>query len=427
MADHNRQEEHNSMETGSGGNFPWGRIAFIAGSVIVIGFGLYRVTKPMLLSLAQHIVNNQKKAQETGEDFNKVAVEAEKVTCITMPKHVNTIGELKANKSVIIHSEINGLIKEILFKEGTEVKKGDLLIKFEDEQVQARVKSAKARFKAANAEFERYEKMRKAGAGSGREYDKAKGEMNTAKGELGVAEAEVKKTEIRAPFDGVIGLIDINEGAYVDIRQDLVTLVDLTPMKVKFGIPGKFVNEVGVGQTIQMKVDACRGRLFRGIVEAVDSHVDPSTNTVSLRASVPNDDGALKSGLFASVSLIIGEQSETITVDEAAVDRMGEQEFVWIVDRGRARRVPILTGAREHGRIEVIAGLKEGQTVVTAGQLRLTEGRWVKITNMESQDPALVTKGAQLEKEATQSETKPQPEKEKSASEAKTSEAQANK
>lgn len=393
MDENNRQQPGRSL-----GQSPWKKIALISGSVLIGGFVLYKVTKPMVVSLAMHIVSSQKKNQDANDDPRTVAVEVEKVTLSTMPKHINTIGELKANKSVVLHPEISGIVSEILCKEGTEVKKGDVLIKLDDKQLQAEYRMHKAQYDAAKTEFERHEKMRSSGAGSGRDYDKVKSEMNMTKARKESSEANLEKTKICAPFDGVVGLIDVHEGAYVNPQQQqgLSTLVDASVIKVTFGIPGKFVNEVGVGQTIQMKVDACKGRLFRGIVEAVDSHVDPSTNTVSLRASVPNDDGALKAGLFASISLIVGEQSGTITVDEAAVDRMGEQEFVWIVDRGRARRVPILTGARERGRIEVIAGLKEGQTVVTAGQLRLTEGVWVKIANAESQ-PAMPTEpGAEL-------------------------------
>lgn len=348
----------------------------------LISFVFMRISRPILISFANYILRSEK--EDTEDYYSRiVTVEAEKVQSLTMPKHINTVGELKANASVVIHSEINGRISEIVFVEGTEVKKGDLLIKFDDEQFQAELRSYEAQYQAAKTEFARYEKMRASGAGSGREYDKALADMNITKSKMEVAAAQLKKTEIRAPFEGMIGIIDVGPGSFVQTNQELVTLVDQTPIKVKFGIPGKFVNDVGIGQAVELKVDACKDRIFRGIVEAVDSHVDPTTNSVSLRASIPNEDGVLKAGLFASVSLVVGEQGGTITVDEAAVERMGEQEFVWVVDRGKARRVGILTGSREHGRIEVIAGLKEGQVVVVAGQLRLSEGRWVKVTNMD--------------------------------------------
>ncbi|MDR1908212.1 MAG: efflux RND transporter periplasmic adaptor subunit [Holosporales bacterium] len=352
-----------------------------------VGFSLYRISKPILRSFATWIL----RADPTGdEDYyaREIPVEAEKVVNMTMPKHINTIGELKANASVIIHSEINGCIKELHFVEGSNVKKGDLLIKLDDELFQAEYRVHEAQYVAAKSEYDRYEKMRSAGTGSARDFDKVQAEMNASLAKRDSSKAQLRKTEIRAPFDGVIGLIDIGVGSFVQPNQELVTVVDQTPIKVKFGVPGKFVNDVGVGQAVELKVDAYKDRVFRGTVEAVDSYVDSATNCVALRASITNEDGILKAGLFASVSLIIGIQGETITIDESAVERMGEQEFVWVVDRGKARRVPILTGARERGRVEVIAGLNDKHVVITSGQRGLSDGRFVRIINMTQEEVA---------------------------------------
>ncbi|MDR2464514.1 MAG: efflux RND transporter periplasmic adaptor subunit [Holosporales bacterium] len=340
-----------------------------------------RISKPILRSLASYILS----ADQTHEDdfsTREVSVEAEKVVSMSMPKHINTIGELKANASVIVHSEISGRISEILFTEGSSVKKGALLIKLDDDIFQAELRAYQAQYEAAKAEFARLDKMRASGASSGREYDKALSEMNLFKAKCEGAAAQLKRTEIRAPFDGTIGLIDVGVGSYVQPNQEIVTVVDQTPIKVKFGIPGKFVNDVGVGQSVEIKIDAFKDRIFRGSVEAVDSFVDSATNCVSLRASVPNENGLLKAGLYASVSLVIGIQGGTITVDESAIQRIGEQEYVWIVDRGKVRHIGILTGTRDRGRIEVIAGLKEGQIVVTAGHRGLVDGKWVRVVNM---------------------------------------------
>jgi membrane fusion protein (multidrug efflux system) len=345
-------------------------------------YALVRISRPLLISFATWILRTQ--PQEEDDYYTReVTVEAERVTSSTMPKHIDTIGELKANASVILHSEISGCINEILFIEGSKVKKGELLIKLDDDIHQAEFRAHKAQSEAAQAEFERQVKIRSSGAGSMREYDKALAEMNAAKAKMESSQAQIRRTEIRAPFDGVIGIIDICEGAFVQPNQELVTVVDQTPIKVKFGVPGKYVNDVGVGQSVELRVDAHKDRKFKGTVEAVDSYVDSATNCVALRASIPNEDGALKAGLFASVSLTIGLQGETITIDESAVERMGEQEYVWCVDRGKVRRVPILTGSRERGRVEVIAGLKDKQVVVTSGQRGLSDGRYVKVVNME--------------------------------------------
>ncbi|MDR1208102.1 MAG: efflux RND transporter periplasmic adaptor subunit [Holosporales bacterium] len=363
------------------------KVALILSLVGGATYALVRISKPLLISFATWLLRSQPR-EEDDYYSREVTVEAERVLSATMPKHIDTIGELKANASVILHSEVSGCIKEIHFIEGSNVKKGELLIKLDDDIHQAEFRAHKSQYEAAKAEFERQEKIRSSGAGSIRDYDKAHAEMNAGKAKMESSEAQLRRTEIRAPFEGVIGIIDICEGAFVQPNQELVTVVDQTPIKVKFGVPGKFVNDVGVGQSVELRVDAHKDRVFRGTVEAVDSYVDSSTNCVALRASIPNEDGALKAGLFASVSLIIGLQGETITIDESAVERMGEQEYVWVVDRGKARRVPILTGSRERGRIEVIAGLKDKQVVVTSGQRGLSDGRYVKVVNMEP-DPEL--------------------------------------
>lgn len=389
------------------------KIITIILAISCCGYAVVRISRPLLLQFAHYILRSEKD-QDYDPSNSRITVEAEKVVSSVMPKYINTIGELKANASVIIHSEINGCIKEVAFVEGSSVSKGDLLIRIDDEQFQAELRSYKAQLQAANAEFERISQMRNRGVGSGREYDKALAEMNIAKSKVEMAEAQLKKTEIRAPFDGTIGIIDVGVGTFVQTNQELVTLVDQTPIKVKFGVPGKFVNDVGIGQSVELKVDAAKNRVFKGTVEAVDSHVDPATNSVWLRASVPNEDGILKAGLFSNVTLVIGEQSDTITVDESAVERIGEQEFVWVVERGKARRTGVLTGVRDRGRIEVVAGLKPEQIVVVSGQLRLSEGTWVKVINLDNEEQsdekdAEKTEDASKKDDATSSQSESAP------------------
>jgi membrane fusion protein (multidrug efflux system) len=217
---------------------------------------------------------------------------------------------------------------------------------------------------------------------------------------LDAAKARFEKTAILAPFTGNIGLINVSVGAYVQAGQELVTIVDSTPMKVEFKIPEKHVHDVGVGQTIEVRIDAFKDRVFTGVVEAVDSKVESESHSISIRGSIPNDSGILKAGLFANISLIIGEQGETIMIDESAVDREGEIEFVWVVEKGKAGRRRIMTGTRENGKIEVIGGLQPGQIVVTVGQIKLGDGVRVKITNME--DPATAKEKTDSKKETAQ-------------------------
>lgn len=366
-------------------NFKYKNLIYLLVVIFIGCYAFFKISRPIIVSFAHFILRSE---QSTDNDFvpREVTVEAEKVVSSVMPKHISTVGELKANKVIVIRAEMASRIKEVLFKEGSLVTKGDLLIRLDDAQAQADLRARKAKMEAAQAELTRYERMKKGGISSDREYEKALAELNIARSEVEMSEAQLRKTEIRAEFDGTIGLMLLDVGASVQPNQDLVALVDSTPIKVKFGVPGKFINDVGAGQKVIVKVDACKDTEFIGFVDAVDSIVDASTNSISVKASVPNEDGLLKAGLFAKVTLITGEQGETITVDESAIERMGEQEYVWLVERKKAKRAGILTGSRFNGRIEVVAGLKSGQVVVTAGQLKLTESAWVKITNMNEDE-----------------------------------------
>jgi len=168
---------------------------------------------------------------------------------------------------------------------------------------------------------------------------------------------------------------------------ELVTVVDNTSVKAIFKVPEKNVHDVGVGQVAEIKVGAFKKQVFIGSVEAVDAKIDMESHSLQVKASIPNPDGLLREGLFADVSLIVGEKGNTMSVDESAVDRLGEREFVWVVTRGRADRRPILTGTRENGKVEIVAGLQPNEIVVTSGQLKLSDGVKVKISNMP--DPSI--------------------------------------
>ncbi len=342
-----------------------------------------KVMRPIVRSACTYVLESDDDKAARRQN-RTVSIEADQVKVGIMTKRIATVGRLKANADVTIKSEMNGRLKEITFVEGSVVQQGQPIIKFDDADAKAEVKKAEAQVMQAKADFDRVSKLHEQKIGSTKDYDKARAELAMSEGNLDAAKARFEKTAILAPFAGHIGLISVSPGAYVQAGQELVTLVDSTPMKVEFKIPEKHVHDVGVGQTIEVRIDAFKDKVFTGVVEAVDSKVESESHSISIRGSIPNDSGMLKAGLFASISLIIGEQGETIMVDESAVDREGEIEFVWVVEKGKAGRRRILTGTRENGKIEVVGGLQPGQIVVTVGQIKLADGVRVKITNMEN-------------------------------------------
>jgi membrane fusion protein (multidrug efflux system) len=347
---------------------------------LVIGIGLKMAT-PVVKKACQSILENSGKV---AREARIVSVEAAILKPGTISRRITTVGKLRANESVTLRSEMPGRIREIAFREGSLVKKGDVLIRFEDEELQAELEKAEADVEYRQVRFERFETLQVQGLGRGTEYDQERGLLNIAKAQVDVARARLAKATLYAPFDGKIGLIQegVNVGAIVDGNRELVTLVDSNPMKIDFKVPEKFIHDIGAGQTAEVTLGSLPGESFQATVEAIDSKVDPHTHSIAVLALVPNEDEKLQPGLFASISLIVGVKTDALLLPESALGREGDIEYVWVATNGKAGRKRVLTGTKENGNVEITAGLHPGEIVVTSGQLKLGEGMAVKISNM---------------------------------------------
>lgn len=357
---------------------------------VVIGFlslwflGL-KLGKPVMRSICIAAMSSDKQG-----GFNERparVIEAQTVALSTVSKRLNTVGNLRANAIVVIKSETHGKIAEVLFTEGSKVSKGDVIIRFEDEELKGAVKQAEGEYEAAKSNFERISKLHQQKVESAKKFEEVNAQFKMAEGKLQQTKARLDQASIKAPFDGTIGIMPINAGSFVQLATELVTIVDNSSVKVTFKIPERNIHDIGQGQALEVKVSAFKNQVFTGTVEAVDVKVEKESHSVEVKGTIPNPDGLLRDGLFANVSLIIGEKNNTMTVDESAIERQGEVEFVWVVERGRAERKRVLTGTRENGQVEIIAGLQPGQVVVTSGQLKLSDGAKVKISNMP--DPSV--------------------------------------
>jgi len=338
-----------------------------------------RLGKPVVRSICVSAMSTERSIDR--EQRVRV-IEAQTVNLGIVSKRINTVGHLRANAMVMIKSELSGRIAEVLFTEGSLVKKGDLIIRFEDAEYNAAIQVAEGEFEHAKSNFERISKLYEQKTASKKQFDEESARLKIAEGKYLQAKANLEKANIRAPFDGTIGLMNISSGAFVQAGTELVSIVDNKSVKVTFKVPEKNIHDVGPGQVVEIKVSAFKEQVFSGIVEAIDAKVEQESHSMQVKGVIPNPDNLLRDGLFANVSLIIGEKGNSMTVDEASVDRIGEIEYVWVVERGRAEKRRVLTGLRENGQIEIIAGLQPGQIVVTSGQIKLSDGAKVKISNM---------------------------------------------
>ncbi|CAO4846469.1 MAG: Multidrug resistance protein MdtA [Holosporales bacterium] len=334
-----------------------------------------------------------------------------------MVKRISTTGNLRANESVGLRCELpNAKIKTIHFEQGSKVEKGALLIEFEDDDYKAKVSRAKAQLELREMEFKRISQLFEQKVESQKKYDEAKAGLSAATAELEEAEANLKKTKIYAPFQGTAGLVDYSVGATIPSNQDLFKLVDETPMKVIFSIPETYVHDVGMGQTIDVKVDAFDKKIFSGVIEAVDSAITKETHSLNVRGSLPNAEGLLREGLFCHIDVVTGEQGDVLQIDETAIRLYQDKEIVLYVEKGRVRPAQVITGYHENGKVQIKAGLMPGMIVVTAGQA-YGQNEKVKITNLT--EDALQTKVALAQGKDPKAE-KEKIEKEKAAAEALT-------
>jgi membrane fusion protein (multidrug efflux system) len=310
-----------------------------------------------------------------------VAVEATIARGARTTTDIRAIGSLRSDESVQIASEIAGRIEQINFKEGGTVAAGDVLVKLDDALAEAQVADAKARFELAESNNERAKKLTPSGFVTGKAIDEAVATRETARATLELERVRLSKHVIKAPFSGVVGLRKVSPGSFIAGGTAIVNLEKIDVIKVDFKLPEQFLPSVGVGQTVDVIVDAHPGRTFVGEIYAIDPQVDVNGRALALRARLPNTDMALRPGLFARV-LVKGKQTrEVVLVPESAIVPRGGESFVFRIDHGKAVEVKVKLGERRGPEVEILEGLTPGTLVVTAGQLKLRNGVTVEIVN----------------------------------------------
>lgn len=309
-----------------------------------------------------------------GAPVPAVVVEAITASTAPMPQTITAVGSLRSDESVTVRPEVAGRVSAIGFQEGRPVAKGATLVKLDPAINEAEVQQAKANLTLAKAKYERAIDLQKQGFISGQARDEAENNLKVAEAALALATARLAKTEIRAPFSGIIGLRSVSLGDYVKEGQDIVNLESIDPLKVDFRLPEVYLKQVQVGQSLQVSLDALPGRSYEGKVFAINPLVDAAGRAIVIRAQVGNADTALRPGMFARVRLLTKEDLDALVLPEQALVPQGEEQYVFRVIDGKAARTKVEVGQRRDGRVEIVKGVAPGETVVTAGQLKLRDG-----------------------------------------------------
>ena len=284
----------------------------------------------------------------------------------------NSSGTLRPDEEVDLSFETSGKIVSIKFTEGTRVKKGDLLAKINDRPLQAQLEKLLAQKKLTEAKVFREKSLLEKDAISQESYDQIVTELQTIEADINLIEARISETELRAPFDGIIGLRYLSEGSYATPATKIAKLIKISPLKIEFSIPEKYASEIRIGYPVTFTVAGLNTN-FKATVYAVDPKIDIDTRTIVLRALYPNSREELKSGAFASISLVLSQIENAVSIPTEALIPEMEGEKVFIYKAGKASTVKVQTGLRTESRIQITKGLNFGDTLLVTGILQLRE------------------------------------------------------
>jgi membrane fusion protein, multidrug efflux system len=298
-------------------------------------------------------------------------VEVGRVERVSLTEEAVAAGTLRANESVILRSEVAGRIAKVDFADGARVVRDAVLVALDASVVAAEVEQARAELGLAQANFQRTSELAERNFVSQSAKDQAGANLAVLEAKLKLAQARLAKSEIRAPFSGVMGLRNISAGDFVKDGADLALIEDVSSMKVDLRLPERYLAQLRRGQRIRIEVDSFPDRAFVATLDALDVQIDANGRSLIVRGRLPNNDGVLRSGMYARATVVLRENPAALMIPEEALIPQGSSSFVYRVADAKATRVQVSTGMRRDGRVEILKGLAAGDLVVTAGQLRL--------------------------------------------------------
>ena len=295
---------------------------------------------------------------------------------------LSRVANIQANEMVVLQSETDGVVQEILFEEGQQVEKGALLVRLDETKLAASLAQAEANFKLSEANFARSKELYDGRLISQQEFDQAAAIYQANQANLDLTRRQLKDTRIYAPFEGVVSSRQVSPGQIINKNTILTWLIDLDPVKVEFHVPERFLGQVKVKQPIDVKVVAFPADEFKGEVFFVSPFVDPTNRTALVKAYIPNPKAKLKPGMYGDLDLTLVVRERSTVIPEAAITQIltNSQAMVMAVDQsGNAQMQKITVGVRLVGSVEVLEGLKPGDKVIVEGLQKVVPGAPVRI------------------------------------------------
>lgn len=348
------------------------KIKYIIYTLLIVGFGSL---------ITYRIIENKNNSGDTKDKSGKpnaTTVSGIVVQTQNFDNNLSLSGSLEANEQVEIRSEVSGIVESINFQEGSNVTKGQLLFKVNDQELRAQLSQANTKENLASENERRAKLLLQKEAISQEEYDVARAEYASTKAQSQLIKAQIAKTSVKAPFSGKIGLRAISVGTYITPAILVAKLVNISKLKITFSIPEKYASQIKTNANLSFSVDGSTDK-YTAKVYAIEPAVEIATRTLQVRAIAENKDGKLLPGTFANVELPLDIIKNAIIVPTEAIIPVQNGRKVFISSNGQAKEVMVETATRTATSVLVLSGLKAGDTVLTSGVMSLKNETPVKV------------------------------------------------
>lgn len=331
-------------------------------------------------------VEESAKNNKKGDKKPPMTVDAVVVSEQNFSNTISLSGAIEANENVEIRSEVSGIVEKIYFTEGTNVSKGQVLVKVNDIELRAQLSQATTRQSLASENERRAKLLLQKEAISQEEYEIASAEFRSLKAQTQLIQAQIAKTTIRAPFSGKIGLRNISPGTYVTPATLITKLVSSNQVKISFSIPEKYASEVENNTIIQFTIPN-NNQKYSAKIYAIEPEIETSTRTLKIRAIAENSKGTLLAGTFATIELPLKNIKGAISIPSEAVVPVQDGKVVYIANNGKAKEVKIETITRTDKDVIVTEGIKSGDTILTSGVMALKDEADIKVKVKQAKLP----------------------------------------
>jgi len=304
---------------------------------------------------------------------------------------LSVVGSMRAVNGVLVSTDLAGIVSQIAFESGRELKKGDLLVKLDTQQEQAQLHSAQARRELARISLQRQQDLYTKKAVAQSDFDAAQSEFRQADAAVEEAQAMIARKTITAPFDGLAGIRQVDLGQYLNVGATIAPLQSLDPIFVEFSIPQQNFNQIVPGKKLHVRADGIDGQEFDGQITAIDSKVDEATRNVTIQGTVQNPGHKLRPGMYVNVDILLPEQPGVIAIPATSINYAPYGDSVFIIkdtqpapDGAKGKEVVqqfVKLGATRGDQVAILTGVKPGDEVVTSGVFKLRSHTPVMVNN----------------------------------------------